>query len=190
MGNTIENETSGIQPGSIIDILWAQFNAQFPTKEDCWKELYRVANGINPFKCRFCGKQGLEIFNDSRSAFCNVCHKKTWLTAGSFFNRIRVPKAWLGAIWFMEQGIVLSSSRFHSLAGIAQSSALNILRKLRVVIQNNLSDVSSQMPSGVFSRSFIKRSRMTPADSHPQAEEQNSENFNEVKSNDLTLKMV
>jgi hypothetical protein len=82
----------------------------------------------------------------------------------------------------MEQGVIISSSRLHKLVGIAQSSALNIFRKLRLVIQDNFTEISLQASSQIFDRSFIKRSRMTPAGLHPQSEELASEDQGEDSS--------
>jgi hypothetical protein len=79
----------------------------------------------------------------------------------------------------MEHGMILTSSRFHKLAGIAQSSALNILTKLRMVIQNNnMEEGAPSVPSLLFQPSISKRSRETPARAHPQAEEEVFETAN------------
>jgi DprA winged helix domain len=151
--------------------LWEQyFLVQFPTNVHCWKELFRDADKIL-LKCRNCGASPSEINFEARVRICEFCGEKTWFSAGTYFDHAREPKAWLGAIWFMERGIAPSSSHFAKLARIAQSSALNILRKMRMVMLAEMKDDFPTVESAVLYEVVSKRSRETPARSHPHAEE-------------------
>ena len=71
----------------------------------------------------------------------------------------------------MEHGLILSSSRFHKLAGIAQSSALQIFKKIAMVIQSHMDEEALSIDSSCFCPVFCKRSRETPAREHPCAEQ-------------------
>jgi hypothetical protein len=70
----------------------------------------------------------------------------------------------------MDHGLLVSSSRFHQLVGIAQSTALIIFRKIAAVIAVHM-NVDESLPSGLFSVLFSKRSRETPANAHPRSEQ-------------------
>lgn len=154
---------------------WQQFESQFPTEDDCWRELYRRLEGNGQVKCCHCGGKDLDENSKARVRRCRKCNKKTWLTAGTFFNRMRFARPWLAAIWLMEQGLVISSLKLHKLVGIAQSSALHILKKLAIVIESHFEDDAASMSSGLFCRVFCKRSRLTPAREHPVKEQEEME---------------
>lgn len=154
---------------------WRQFESQFPSEEDCWRELYRRLEANGQVTCGHCGGIDLDEDPQARVRKCRGCNKKTWLTAGTFFNRMRKARPWLAAIWLTEQGVVISSLKLHTLVGIAQSSALYILRKIAMVIQSHFGDDVANMPSGHFRGVFCKRSRLTPAREHPVKEQEEME---------------
>jgi hypothetical protein len=95
----------------------------------------------------------------------------TWLTARTFFHRIRLVRPWLAAIWLLEHGVSISASRFHKLVGIAYSSAFNLLKKLTMVIESQMGTDFELVSSALFSAVICKRSRQTPREAHPRGEE-------------------
>ncbi|MBY0357812.1 MAG: hypothetical protein K2W82_07405 [Candidatus Obscuribacterales bacterium] len=109
-----------------------------------------------------------------RTIKCRRCNKQTWLTAGTFFHRIRSARPWLAAIWFMERGVILTSRQLHKLSGIAQSSALHIFQKISRVLQQAMQNEAT-LTSSLFSKSFCRRSRITPGGKHPREEEEENE---------------
>ncbi len=155
-----------------LAIAWARFNRQFPTEKDCLEEIYKIANSRQLFRCHHCGTSAIDRGYGSRMMTCKHCKKVSWITAGTFFNRMRVAKPWLFAIRLMEDGLVISSSKLHKLTGIAQSSALDLLRKLTVVIRGQMGEDAPRVPSVLFLPVFRKRSRETPARAHPAAEQE------------------
>lgn len=167
---------------------WQQFEAQFPTEEHCWRELCRRLETSGLSKCCYCGSKRLDENYEARVRRCRSCNKNTWLTAGTFFNRMRLARPWLAAIWLLEQGVVISSLHLHELVGIAQSSALHILKKVAMAIESHFGDDSANIPSGLFCRVFCKRSRLTPAMQHPVKEQEEMER-NESTSADLVLQV-
>lgn len=160
---------------AILACLWAQFNNQFPTEEDCLEEVYKRANDGGMLKCHHCGNKDIERDYGQRTFTCLSCKKTSWFTAGTFFHHMKLARAWLGAIWLMDHGQTISSLRFQKLAGIAYSSALNIFKKLTMVIESEMGEDAIAVSSSFFSPLVGKRSRETPARAHPLAEQEEIE---------------
>ncbi len=161
-----------------VDCLMVEFNNNFKTEDECLAEIYRAAKEAGLLRCRYCRKAHARRISGSRWLKCSNCKILTSLTARTLFHGIRLARPWLVAIWFMEHGVVLSSVQLHKLAGIAQSSALNILRKITTAIRENMKN-SVEAPSELFYEVLCRRSRETPARKHPQAEQ---DEVNDVNS--------
>ncbi len=119
-----------------LALLVSQFEKEFPTEEDCLTELFRIA-GIN-IQCRFCLCENLQVYENRRVAYCSNCWKETWFTAGTFLEHMKKPKARLAAIWLFSRGAILKSTTFSALLDVVQSTAHDILKWARFVIQSNL----------------------------------------------------
>jgi len=178
----IAHSTLPQEQGCTIDQLWEEFNQLYPTEKDCCEELYKKAQLENLLNCRSCGSQPLLKTCPERVFRCHNCKKKRWLTGGTFFHRVRLIKSWLAAIWLTERGAILTSTKFQKLLNIAQSSALNILRKIRMVMQDLMDDTCSSAPSSLFSMVVSKRSRETPARLHPTSEEEEKSENNRTST--------
>lgn len=151
--------------------LWDQFKKLFPEEEDCLRELYRRVMTASMVNCRYCGAAPeSQVFNH-RFVRCRNCKKQFWITAGTFFDGMKQAKPWLAAIWLMERGAVLNSSRFHKLLDIAQSSAWYLLKRITMVLVDHMNDECPNVPSSMFCSVFAKRSRETPARQQPGAEQ-------------------
>jgi hypothetical protein len=85
---------------------------------------------------------------------------------------MRRSKAWLAILWFFEHGVAINGWKLHELSGIAPSSAFNLLKKFATIIQAELPEDAECVPSALFSDTFTKRSRATPAGKHPRSEEE------------------
>lgn len=155
----------------LLAVLWQQFTRQFSKESDCILELYRLSATSNTKSCLKCKGNNVEIQHKNRVLKCLSCKKVTWLTAGTFFNRIRRARPWLAAIWLFGHGIAISASRFQKLVGVSYSTAFIIFKKLTTVIHNSMSKGYEALSSALFSDVFCKRSRETPARAHPAAEE-------------------
>jgi hypothetical protein len=147
--------------------LWASFNVKFRTSEDCIEALCR-RHAMR--ECRRCGSSKVYKRYGARLLQCKNCKRESWRTAGTFFQYMKVPRAWLAAIWFMEHGCMINASILSKLVCIAYSSALNILKKLMIVIENHMHENTISVPSAVFLSVVAKRSRETRARAHPQTE--------------------
>jgi hypothetical protein len=154
-----------------LNSCWREFDRLFPTEEACVEEIRRMIGADS--KCAFCATPISDIPYGARSIKCQFCSKTHWLTAGTIFHRIRRARPWLAAIFLLEHGVMFNPFQFHKLLGIAYSSALAILKKLAMVIQNAMQDIGTvHVPSLLFLRIFAKRSRETPARKRPLAEQE------------------
>lgn len=169
-----KDEQSATNEAVLAD-LWMQFNTRFPTEEDCLEEVYRRANDAGSLKCHHCRNEDIERDYGQRIFRCKSCKRQSWFTAGTFFHHMKHARAWLGAIWLMEHGQGVSSLRFQKLAGIAYSSALNIFKKLTMVIESEMGEDALVVSSSFFSPLIGKRSRETPARACPMAEHEDIE---------------
>ncbi len=78
---------------------------------------------------------------------------------------------YFATMWFQEHGIVVTSVWLHEFCEIAQSSALSMQRKFRVVVGSLLVEDVERLPSIVFWETMSRRSLETPARQHPREEE-------------------
>ena len=153
-------------------LLWKQFNAEFPSEEDCIEAIYTKYND-QAMKCSFCGGSEIKREYGARTGQCTSCKKAVWITAGTFFHRMRRARPWLAAIWLIERGQGLSAGLLHRLVDIAPSTAWLLLKKLHLVINSALLNQPDRVceASANFLAVICKRSTETPAGSHPAAEQ-------------------
>lgn len=149
------------------------FKKKYPTNSAALREITRIIKGKKPKKCEHCESRNLAATKNIRLLKCNDCSLYTWITAGSFFHGCKKPEIWLLAIHMWEAGIFLSSSRFHRLVGVAQSTALHIIKRLGSVVQDSFDsdEVETEIETSVFNNVFCKRSAETPAKMHPLSEQ-------------------
>jgi DprA winged helix domain len=166
-----DSQSSGLNAPSIdLSALWQQFTSEFPTKESCIDEIYRRAPEL--LTCHHCALPLVPSISGARVIRCSSCRKDTRPTSGTFFNRMRSPRAWLAIFWFFDKGVPLIKGwKLHELSGIAPASASDLLRKVATVTRELLPEDSTVVSSEQFRRVFAKRSRETPARKHPCAEE-------------------
>jgi LSD1 subclass zinc finger protein len=169
--NNDDSQSSELNEQPIdLGALWQQFTSEFPTKESCIDEIYRRAPEL--LTCRHCALPLVPNESGARSIRCSSCRKETWTTSGTFFHRMRSPRAWLAVFWFFDKGVPLIKGwKLHELSGIAPASAADLLRKVATVTRELLPEDSTVVSSEQFRRVFAKRSRETPARKHPCAEE-------------------
>jgi transposase-like protein len=111
---------------------WQQFRAWFPDEQACiaYLEHLRWPDG---FSCPKCGGGKGWRLPDGRWG-CAGCARKVSVTAGTIFDRSRVPLAdWFTAIWFMtNQKYGVSALGLQRLLGLGSyQTAWTMLRKLR-----------------------------------------------------------
>ncbi len=152
--------------------LYEVFNTMFPTPEAGLNELYRRFQAIllicRNHKCSAKLPENCAVRNLS----CPKCGQDNWITAGTFLHHMKLPLAWLAAIWLQEQGVILTSSGFAKLTGRSTSTCLNILHTTGLVILNSVDDNEAELyGTEAFLDSYRKRSTDTPRGEHPSAEQ-------------------
>lgn len=149
---------------------WTGFQKKYPTDEDCIEEILIMGN----FDARVCSRCGsVEKSRDlgSPHARCMECNKEIYLFKGTFFERMRKPKAYLAALWLRSEQIGISSNRLARLVHIAQSTAFEIEKKIDKVIFEVMMEDAATVYSGHFRAIMTKRSHETPARQHAVAEQ-------------------
>jgi transposase-like protein len=114
---------------------WQQFRAWFPDERACIAYLERL-RWPNGFHCPKCSSEGGWRLPDGRWT-CADCARKVSVTAGTIFDRSRVPLAdWFTAIWFMtNQKYGVSALGLQRLLGFGSyQTAWTMLRKLRTAM--------------------------------------------------------
>jgi hypothetical protein len=153
----------------LIQQRWPEFEELVPDDEVGLEIVFRALSMLGLVRCK-CGSQAVVREESSRTFSCGACRAKVWFTAGTLFFRVKHFKAWLGAIWLMETGIGVASSRLAQLAGIAQATAHNILKKIRLLVEDCFDAEAPSVSSTLFISIMTKRSRGSLPNAHPDAE--------------------
>jgi len=175
-----QNQSSDVDKQSLASLL-ERFESEFPSPEACLAELFRLAQ--IEIQCTVCYSRDLDMSPGGRVGKCTTCKKKTWLTAGTILEHIRVPRARLAAIWLTRKGAILNSVAFSKLLNIAQASAHAILQWVRFNMQKLLPANAPVVHSVLFTPVFWKRSLETPARERPVAEQAEMEKMTASDAN-------
>jgi len=147
---------------------WAEFQAAVPSDDAACDAIYQfvISSGILR-----CGCSALESSHSSGERFytCRSCKRDFWFTSGTLFDGVVRLRAWLAAIFFKEQGLVVSGSKLARLTEISSSTALSIQKKISLVLLEEMNDTIS-VSADSFTPVIFRRSRQTPAECHPRAE--------------------
>jgi hypothetical protein len=162
-----------------IGILWAEFNRLFPTESDCLRALcFGYGDSEGYLKCPYCDNLQKELAFEGRNTICVKCKREIWYTADSPFKDNKKPRAWLAHIWLMGKGMLLSSSAFHRLVGVAQSTALDIFKAVTHRVLHVMDRADTELvlrASSEFIETFLRRSIETPKHAHPSDEQESYE---------------
>lgn len=150
---------------------------RFPTDQDCFDELLKYIE----VKCNNCQSKRLEIEIGRRDALCLQCHRKTWITAKTFFGFMKKPRIYLVAIQAMGNGIIFSGAEFARLLKIANSSAQHVIKKISFVLVQLMDKIGLGAQSSEFAQCVMRRSVESPAKNHTHAE------FDEIEKQNTAL---
>jgi len=151
--------------------LLESFNLEYPDDESCWRSIFFEMKRSGSLRCRKCGSADVSISADFRVLSCSFCNRDSRATAGTFFHGVKKIRAWLFAIWIVDNGFYVSSKWFASAVSVAQSSALHIIKSALVVVGK--SHVPSEflgLELSLFWRFFDKRTILTQALRSPKDE--------------------
>ncbi len=161
-----------------LDAVFDDNLSRFPTDQDCFNELMKYIN----VKCNNCQSKRLDIKIGRRAALCLQCHRKTWLTAKTFFSAVKKPRIYLVAIQALGNGILFSGAEFARLLKIATSSAQHVIKKISLVLVYLMDQLCPGAESSEFAQCVMRRSTESPAKNHTHAE------FDEIEKQTLTRK--
>ncbi|MDP3507072.1 MAG: hypothetical protein Q8T09_03705 [Candidatus Melainabacteria bacterium] len=159
----------------LIEKLWPIFEARIPDDEAAMEFVLQTLLTSSALHCQ-CGVtvKKRQPSKRPRTLICKNCKKEIWFTARTPFRRAERLKAWLGAIFLMGNGAIVTSNKLAVLGGTAISTALNIVRTIGLVIENErhkeTEDNSIQVPSSEFDSLFCRRSLLTLPKVHPSTE--------------------
>lgn len=158
---------------------WAEFCERFPSERDCAKDLADLLTKRGLLAC-YCftddsNSSQFRFEDDYRLAICLKCENSYRTTAGTFFDRRRKLRPWYAAMWFMENGVFISSNWFGKIVRVAQATALNIYHLLMYSVDLEYNPESENVWSREFLPHFIKRSIWSIRGLHPSSEESEQE---------------
>lgn len=153
----------------LIEATWTCFRKLFPTMFACWKELVRRLDEIVE-SCDHCGEK-LEI-SEARFAICAHCHKKNWITADTMLEDIVRPDIWLALLFFIENGVPISSNRLAGLLRASPSSVRSAFLKITYALESMMEQNSFAVHTAQMNRAYARRSLDTAAWLHPVTEQE------------------
>jgi len=145
---------------------WERFEILVPNNAVALEFIFKAFIRMGLLRCD-CGEQNIVREPGSRTYYCLSCDEEVWFTAGTIFYRVRHFKAWLGAIWLMENDVMVSSCRLSNIAKVAPATAFNIVNRVRALIEEHIDEHSEDIPANLFLEIMTKRSRSSIANLHP-----------------------
>ncbi|MBX9666161.1 MAG: hypothetical protein K2X93_01025 [Candidatus Obscuribacterales bacterium] len=129
-------------------------------------DLYRQGDG---FQCT-CGNV-LSHDIRTRKTKCGECHRDCWVTAGTMFEHAKKLRPYLVAVFLRTNGVDFQKGELADATGVADSTADEIIKKISMVLIDQMTADFQEFSSIAFLSIFRKRSRATPQFAHPRAEE-------------------
>lgn len=143
--------------------LLQEFNSAFPDEPSCWTFIFSEMRIAGHLRCSRCSSDETEV-QSGRKLVCNSCRKKRQVTAGTIFHGVKKIRAWLFAIWIIENSFYVSSKWLGEAVGVAQSSALQIIKSTLLILEKERFESSAiALETFRFRLFFSKRSILTPA---------------------------
>jgi len=150
-----------------------ELNRKYKTVEDCFEAIYKsLNNGHGPI-CRHCGCCEFDKKYGDRAGKCKKCRVETHFTANTIYEDCRNPRPYLAVTYLLGKGITFNASQLARATHIATSTASVIYKKIQFVLTALMKDDKSvaEVNSSFFLEVMSKRSRRTPAQQHPAAEQ-------------------
>ncbi|CAN5211657.1 hypothetical protein BH11CYA1_BH11CYA1_48600 [soil metagenome] len=161
--------STDLESDVLFNEAWSKFSELIATDGDAADAIFQSLLQDNKVHCG-CGHQQIVHEQGERCFYCLACKREVWFTAGTLFAGVSRLRAWMAAVWFKEWGIAVSSLRLSQLLDIAQSTALNINKKVAIALVSQMDEEAQIVAPGHFIDVIFKRSRHTPADEHPRSE--------------------
>lgn len=117
-------------------------------------------------KC-ICGCKNRKRRKGARFFDCTRCGLRIYFTSGTIFEGVSRLAAWIGTVTLIGNGVAVSANRLSRIFGIAQSTALNMYKKILTVLTEELEATSLKAFTQMFNSIINKRSRESGSDQHP-----------------------
>jgi hypothetical protein len=153
---------------------WNDLYARFPTELECFEKL---REGMLPdvLRCRNCRSELTNRERGSRLVTCAHCNKRQSITTDTPLHRMRKFRPFLTLICCIQKGMVFSAAEFGRIAGIATSTAANLIYKSTLPVcaelLRGLGVTCFNVCTTKFDKAIYRRSRHTPAELHPVTEQ-------------------
>lgn len=162
----------------------AEFRRTFPDEEALARLINQLYNLGLYGACHACQSERIQLLKDGRLIKCQDCSTERWLTSGTFFHGAKKLFPWILDICLKTNGIFLSSSRFHKLVGVAQSTALIISKRISQVIASTYDEPNPEISTSLFLDLYSRRSSESVAQQHPRSEQFAIDKINEDNSDE------
>ena len=156
-----------------IEDHYEKFKVRLPNDQACFDWLHQTLLQTGLLRCDGCNSANLSRAPGHRNMRCIDCHRLCSITANTCMRGLQNVHTFMFIIDLEESGLTVSSSMLHEVTGISQSSGLEMLRKIRAVMAEQMENESCTLvSSAMFYFLFGKRSTETPARVHPQNEQE------------------
>lgn len=114
-----------------------EFHRRFKTDADCLNTIIQK-RWPEGFSCPHCKSSHVTKLSKRRAFQCNTCKKQTSITAGTIFEKTRIPLL----NWFYMMFLVAndkggaSASRLSNMLGMRYDTVWHIVQKLRIAMGN------------------------------------------------------
>ena len=125
--------------------------------------------------------------SDTRVFSCAKCSKEVWLTANTFYHKVRLFRPRIVIIRWFEMGITISANQAKELLAVSNHTVNLIYKQLSIVVRTQMSEDIVEVPSSLCTAIISRRSTETPKGEHPVAEELSFRNQEEVKTKEIAL---
>lgn len=169
---------------------WKIIQEYFRIYDSPEKRSKAIADLIGHKGCIYCGELNVRTTRNGRAVWCARCRKRTWLTAGTFFENMRRLDVAHGILTLLERGVNLCAHQASVLLDCAYDTSWNFFLKLEIVIAEKMPGCVQLIESlsAIYKGLFIRRSNQTPANAHPREEQKafedqfNTEDVNSSQS--------
>ncbi|CAN5498395.1 hypothetical protein BH11CYA1_BH11CYA1_24200 [soil metagenome] len=171
--------------------IWPEFERSVPNDSAAADLIFQSLERAGRAVCR-CSSSDIERIPGARKFKCRACRYETWFTANTLLSKTSNLRGWLAAIYLKQNRVVVTPSQLARLAEISPTGAAEIQKKLNFVVCADIPSDSLLVRSEFFLSAICKRSRETPARSHPVSEELTASanaSFNDICS-PLPLKLI
>jgi len=149
---------------------WNLFKSLIPSEEVAANRIYEALKAKGKIICP-CSCCDVKRESGIRFFICKNCKKKIYFTVDTCFENAGLLHPRLAAIFFAEHKIAISPFKFFQITGVALATARKILFEISLIVVDQFNGSMASALGNEFMEIIFRRSRETPARSHPFAEQ-------------------